>query len=168
MIKWIWFQLVSIILVGIFLAGMHHFRTSITSFLLSINIGLQPTIILTFLTIIIVIWGIALLLFWQSKKGKPLFKHRIWRIMPAVAGIWLFLSIIVFLILGMTVLAGMGTGMHWLLDLFIIYFLAIFYLLILSIVVRFGKVQRDTNTISVSANIAVLVANFILFFLPGL
>ncbi|MFC5604248.1 hypothetical protein [Sporosarcina koreensis] len=168
MTRWTWFQLVTIVVVGIFLTGIQLFRTSINSFLSSINIGVQPTIIITFATIILVIWGVALLLFWQSKKGKPLFKHRIWRVMPVIAGGWLLLSIIGFLILGMTVLSDIDTGMHWLLDLFLIYFLGVFYFLTLSLVVRYGKVKQDTKTISISANIAVLIAILILFFLPGL
>lgn len=166
--RWTWFQLVTIVAVGIFLTGIQLFQTSITSFLSSNNIGVQPTIIITFLTIIFVIWGVALLLFWQSKKGKPLFKRRIWRVMPVFAVGWLLLSFIGFLILGMTVLSDIGTGMHWLLDLFVIYFLSIFYFLTLSLVVRYGKVQQDIKTISTSANIAVLIAILILFFLPGL
>lgn len=166
--RWTWFQLASILIIGIFLTGIQLFRTSITTFISSINMGVQPTIIITFLTIIFVIWGVALLLYWQSRKGKPLFEHRIWRIMPAITGVWLFLSVIGFLIVGMTVLSDISAEMYWLLDLFIIYFLISFYFLILSIVVRYGKVQPDTSKISISANIAVLVAIIILFFLPGL
>ncbi|MCG7344168.1 hypothetical protein MHZ92_08490 [Sporosarcina sp. ACRSL] len=168
MTRWTSFQFATIVAIGLFLAGMQLFRTSILSFLTSINIGVQPPIIITFLTIITVIWGCALLVVWQSKKGKPLFKHKIWRIMPAIVGGWLLLSIIGFLVLGLTILSDINTYMLWLVDLFIIYFLALFYIFILSIVIRYGNTQNDMSTITFSANIAVLVAIIILFFLPGL
>ena len=51
------------------------------------------------------------------EKKKELFVHKIWRIMPAIIGVLLVLSIVVFLVLFLTVLTNVNPTMHWMLDL---------------------------------------------------
>lgn len=168
MTKWAGFQIAAVGFFCLFIVGKQLYLQDITSYLSLVNIGIKQSIILTFLSIIIVVWVSALILFWQSKKGKPLFEHRIWRIMPAIFGVWLLFSIIGFLFLGMTYLSDINSQMHWLLDLFLTYFLAFFYLLILSILIRYGNLDTDLRKITTSAHVAVIIAFIIVFFLPGL
>lgn len=88
--------------------------------------------------------------------------------MPALSGVLLLLSLIGFLILGMTVLSSVTPELHWLIDLLVIYFLVLFYLLVLSIVVRYGTSDLPANKITTSANIAVIFTLITLFFIPGI
>ena len=168
MTKWTGLQIGTIIFIGLFVIGKQVFQQQITVIISSINIGIQPSIVITFLTIIIVIWSCALLFYWQARKGKQLFIHKIWRIMPAITGVLFLLSLIGFLILGMTVLSTVTPEMHWLIDMLVVYFLALFYLLILSAVVRYGKSESQVSKITISANIAVLILILTLFFIPGI
>ncbi|WP_060207718.1 hypothetical protein [Sporosarcina koreensis] len=166
--KWTVFQLLTIIFLGLFIVGKQVFQQKITEFFSLINLGIQPAIVATFLTIIVTIWGCALLFYWQVQKGNQLFIHKVWRIMPALSGVLLLLSLIGFLILGMTVLSSVTPELHWLIDILIIYFLALFYLLVLSIVVRYGTSDLPANKITTSANIAVIFTLITLFFIPGI
>lgn len=168
MTKWTGLQIGTLIFIGLFVIGKQVFQQQITVIISSINIGIQPSIVITFLTIIIVIWSCALLFYWQARKGKQLFIHKIWRIMPAITGVLFLLSLIGFLILGMTVLSTVTPEMHWLIDMLVVYFLALFYLLILSAVVRYGKSESQVSKITISANIAVLILILTLFFIPGI
>ena len=133
-----------------------------------INLGISTAIVIIFLTVIVTIWASALLFYWQARKGKPLFVHKVWRIMPAISGGLLLLSLIGFLILGLTALSNVTPEMHWLLDVLVIYFLALFYLLILSCVVRYENSERPANKIATSAHIAVILLFIVLFLIPGI
>lgn len=168
MTKWTGFQLGTIIFIGLYIAGKQLFQQKISNIISSINLGIQPSIVNTFLTIIVTIWVCALLLYWQERKGKRLFTHKVWRVMPALSGALLLISLTGFLILGMTVLSNVTPEMHWLIDMFVVYFLAIFYLLILSIVIRYGKSVSSANMITNSANIAVIIVLITLYFIPGI
>ena len=167
MTKWTGFQIGTIIFIGLFIVGKQLFQQQITSRISSMNLGIQPSIAITFLTIVIIIWSCALLFYWQARKGKQLFVHKIWGIMPAITSVLFLLSLIGFLILGMTVLSTVTPEMHWLIDMLVIYFLVLFYLLILSAVVRYGKSESQVSKITTSANIAVLILILTLFFIPG-
>lgn len=129
---------------------------------------IAPSIVVTFFTTILIIWSVALLLLLQAKKGRPLFIHKVWRIMPAIVGVLLFLSVVIFMVLGLTVLSDISPDMHWILDLTIIYFLSLFYMFVLSVFVRYSNVQTNESKIILSANTAVLILIFVLFFLPGI
>lgn len=129
---------------------------------------IAPSIVVIFFTTILIIWSVALLLLLQEKKGKPLFIHKVWRVMPAIVGVLLFLSVVIFMVLGLTVLSDISPAMHWILDLTIIYFLSLFYVFVLSVFVRYSHVQTSTSKIILSANTAVLILIFVLFFLPGI
>lgn len=168
MSKWTVFQLLTIIFLGLFIVGKQVFQQKITEFISLINLGIQPAIIITFLTIIVTTWGIALQFYWQARKGNQLFTHKVWRIMPALSGVLLLLSLIGFLILGMTILSSVTPELHWLIDILVIYFLALFYLLVLSIVVRYGTSDLPASKITTSANIAVIFMLITLFFIPGI
>ena len=166
--KWTGFQIGTIIFIGIFIVGKHLFQQRITDSISSINLSIQPSIIITFLTIVITIWATALLFYWQSRKGKQLFVHKIWRIMPALSGALFLISLTGFLILGMTVLSSVTPEMQWMIDVLVIYFLALFYFFILSAVVRYGKSESPARKITTSANIAVIILLITLFFIPGI
>ena len=168
MTKWTGYQIGTIIFIGILLVGKQLFQHKITNIISSINLGIQPSIIFTFLTIVIIIWACALLFYWQGRKGKQLFTHKIWRIMPAICGALFLLSIIGFLLLGVTVLSSVTPEMQWMIDVLVIYSLVLFYVLILSAVVRYGKSESPASKITTSANIAVLILLITLFFIPGI
>lgn len=168
MSKWTVFQLLTIIFLGLFIVGKQVFQQKITEFISLINLGIQPAIVITFLTIIVTTWGCALQFYWQARKGNQLFTHKVWRIMTALSGVLLLLSLIGFLILGMTVLSSVTSELHWLIDILVIYFLALFYLLVLSIVVRYGTSDLPASNITTSANIAVIFMLITLFFFPGI
>ena len=88
--------------------------------------------------------------------------------MPAIMGVLLAISFVTFLALGITVLADLNQNMKWILDVLIMYFLVIFYLFILSIVIRYTKADTVKGRIMTSANAAVLILIVILFFIPSM
>ncbi len=129
---------------------------------------IAPSILVIFFTTIFIIWGVALLLLLQEKKGKPILVHKLWRIMPAIIGVLLFLSVVIFIWLGVTVLSDVSPGMHWILDITIVYFLSLFYFFVLSIFVRYSNIRTTQGKILTSANTAVLILLFVILFLPGI
>ena len=129
---------------------------------------ISPSILVIFFTTIFIIWGVTLLLLLQIKKGRSLFVHKVWRVMPAIIGVLLFLSVVVFVILGVTVLSDVSPNLHWVLDISIIYFLTLFYLLVLSIFVRYSNINTGQGKILTSANTTVLILLFVVLFLPTL
>lgn len=161
------YQIGIIIFTGLFLTGKQLFKQN-SDILSSIQILNQSSILLTLLTIVSTIWGCALLFHLQNQKGKPLFQTKIWRIMPVILSVLLILSFIGFIILGLTVYSTVTVQMHWQIDLLVIYFLSLFYLLILSIINRYGKKDTPASKITLSANIAVILVIIILFFIPGI
>lgn len=168
MTKWAGFQLGTIISTGLLIVGKQLYNQQITDFISSFSFGIQPSIMITFLMVVVTVWACALLFYWQNQKGKTSFTHKVWRIMPAISGGLLFLSILGFLILGLTVLSNVTPQLHWLLDVFVVYFLMVFYLFIFSITVRYGKQERPGNKVFTSAHIAVLLTLITLFFIPGI
>lgn len=129
---------------------------------------IPPEAIIIFFTIVLIVWGFALILLCQVEKGKPVFIHKIWRIMPAVVGLLLIVSIIVFLILGTTVFSDLTQSMRWLIDVSIIYFLVLFYLFVLSVFIRYSTLSSNKGKILTSANTTVLILIFVILFLPAI
>ncbi|MBO1910360.1 hypothetical protein J4G37_36945, partial [Microvirga sp. 3-52] len=144
------------------------YEDKISAFFSFVNSFIEPSILIIFFTVIFIVWGFSFLLLIQEKKGKPLFVHKIWRIMPAIIGVILLLSMMGFIILGVTILSEVTPEMHWILDLSIVYFLVLVYLFILSIILRYGKAETSKGTIITSAHITVLVLLAIVFMIPQL
>lgn len=166
MSKWSLYQwLIALVFITLIILN-NIFTKNIASLFSFIEQWISPSILSVFFTTIFIIWGVALLLLMQDKKGKPLFVHKVWRIMPAIIGVLLFLSVVIFIILGLTVLSEVGPDRHWLLDLTIVYFLSLFYFFVLSIFVRYSNIQTSESKVLLSANTAVLILIFVLFFLP--
>ena len=87
--------------------------------------------------------------------------------MPAIMGLLLILSITIFVILGVTVLSNVPLDMRWILDLGVIYFLVLFYLLTLSIMLRYGKADTSKGLVISSANITVLTLFAVILLIPA-
>lgn len=161
--KWTKYQLlVSIIFIALIMMN-HQFSQQIRSTLTWVQTYIEPSLLIMFFTIILVIWGFTILLLLQEKKNRYLFSHRIWRIMPAISGVIFLLSMIAFIVLGITVFSELKAEMYWILDVMIIYFLVLFDLFILSVILRYGKADTHKNVITKSANYAVLILFVILF-----
>lgn len=124
---------------------------------------IEPSLVIIFFTVILVIWGFTTFLLLQEKKGEPLFLHKIWRIMPAISAVLFLLSLVVFLVLFLIVFPELSMGLRWIIDLVVIYFLGVFYVFILSIVLRYWKADTSIGIIITAANTAVLVLFAILF-----
>ena len=168
MSKWTLYQVLIVLGFSLAIIVMNVFGEKISGFFTFINSFIEPSILIIFFTVILIVWGFSFLLLLQEKKGSPLFVHKIWRIMPAIIGVILFISFIVFIILGITVLSQVTPEMHWMIDLIIAYFLVLIYLLILSIMLRYGKADTNRGTIMTSANVTVLVLLLIIFLFPQL
>ena len=164
--KWTYYQLLIIFGFTALLITNNVFVEQITLFLSFLDRFIEPSILIFFFTVIIITWGFSFILLLQEKKGKPLFVHKIWRVMPAIFGLLLILSIITFVILGVTVLSDIAIEMHWILDLSVIYFLILIYLLILSIMLRYGKAETSKGRIITSANISVLTLFAVILLIP--
>lgn len=168
MSKWTIYQLLIIIGFSILLILMNVFSGQVSTLLSFVDSFIAPNIFIIFFSTNLIVWGFSLILLFQVKKGKSLFVHKIWRIMPAIMGVVLFVSAGIFIALGVTVLADLGQGMQWVLDLLIVYFLVIFYLLVLSITIRYGKADTAKNKIMISANAAVLILLVVILFIPSI
>lgn len=127
---------------------------------------IETSILITFFVVIIVVWGFAMILLLQVKKGKRLFVHKIWRIMPVIMGILFAVFAIGYIVLFLNIDLNGFLEMRWLLDVSLIYFLILLYLLVLSLVKRYGKADTDKRTIMASANYTVLALFAVLFLLP--
>ncbi|MCG7336068.1 hypothetical protein MHZ95_12420 [Sporosarcina sp. ACRSM] len=166
MSKWTAYQLLGAAGLLALLTFINLCREQVSTLFTFVDSFIPSSILVIFFTIILVIWGLATLLFLQEKKGKPLFVHKIWRIMPGIMSVVLFLSIVIFIALGMTVLADLNDAMKWIIDVLVIYFMSVFYMLILSIVIRYGKNDTSKGKILTSANVSVLILIFVLLFIP--
>lgn len=166
MSKWTAYQWLVIAVFTVMITLRNIFTVQITKFLSFIEAFIAPSLLIIFFTVILVIWGWAILLLCQEKKGRPLFTHKIWAIMPAIVGI-LFLISFVVLIISITMYSlDISQEQHWLLDVMIFYFLSLFYLFVLSVALRYGKPNTSKNKIVTAANYAVLILFVILYLLP--
>ena len=168
MLKWTLYQVLIVLGFSLAIIVMNVFAEKISGFFTFINSVIEPSILIIFFTVILIVWGFSFLLLLQEKKESPLFVHKIWRIMPAIIGVILIISFIVFLILGVTVLSEVTPEMHWIFDLLIVYFLVLIYLLVLSIMLRYGKADTNEGKIMTSANVTVLILLVIIFLFPRL
>jgi hypothetical protein len=168
MSKWTSYQLLIVIIFTAIIVLNNMYTDKISAVFSITDAFISSSILIIFFTVILIIWGFSLLLLLQEKKGKQLFVHKLWRIMPAIFGVLLFLSFILFLVLGLTVFTNVSSNMHWILDIGIVYFLVIFYLFILSLFIRYGKDDTSKGKIATSANTAVLILLFVILFLPSL
>lgn len=166
MSKWTAYQLLVCAVFTLLIVINNVFAAQLVKLFSFISSFIAPSIVIIFFTVILVIWGFSIMLLLQEKKGKPLFVHKIWRIMPAIIGVVLLLSIIAFITLGVTVSADVIIDMRWVLDISVIYFLVLFYLLILSIMLRYGRADTNKGLIMTSANIAVITVIIVLFLIP--
>ena len=166
--KWTAYQLLIVIGFTVLLIVNNVFALQTAKIFSFVERFIEPSILIFFFTVIIITWGFSFILLLQEKKGKRLFVHKVWRIMPAIIGLLLILSIIVFVILGVTVLSNVHLDMRWILDLAVIYFLILFYLLFLSIMLRYGKADTSKGLIIRSANITVLILFVVVLLIPAL
>lgn len=167
MSKWTSYQILIVIGFTVVLILNNVFVLQIAKFFSFVERFIEPSILILFFIVILITWGFSFILLLQEKKGKRLFVHKIWRVMPAITGLLFILSIIVFVILGVTVLSNVTVDMRWILDLGVIYFLLLFYLLILSIILRYGKADTSKGLIINSANITVLTLFVVILFIPA-
>lgn len=163
MSKWTAYQLLVGVVFVVLITINNVFAIQIAKFFSFTETYIASSFLIIFFTVILVIWGFTTLLLLQEKKGKPLFTHKIWRIMPAISGGLFLLSVVAFLALFLTIFSDLSVEMRWVLDIIVIYFLALFYMMILSIVLRYGKADTSKGVIITSANTAVLILFAILF-----
>ena len=167
MSKWTSYQILIVIGFTVVLILNNVFVLQVAKFFSFVERFIEPSILIFFFIVILITWGFSFILLLQEKKGKRLFAHKIWRVMPAITGLLFILSIIVFVILVLTVLSNMSSDMRWILDLGVIYFLHLFYLFILSIMLRYGKADTSKGLIINSANITVLTLFVVILFIPA-
>ena len=166
MSKWTRYQLLIIIALASLLVANNMFKVQVAELFSFVGTFIAPSFIIIFFSVVLVIWGFSFILLLQEKKGKPLFVHKIWRIMPAIMVIVLFVSVVIFVALGVTVFSDLNDNMKWVLDILIVYFLVNFYLLILSLIIRYGKSEASERIITKSANTSVIILFVIIFFIP--
>lgn len=168
MSKWTGYQWLIVLGMAILIVLNNVFATTISKAFVFISRWVPPDALIVFFTIILIVWGGAMILLCQVEKGKPVFTHKLWRIMPAIIGVLLLLSLIVFLILGTTILTDLSEGTKWLIDVSIIYFLSLFYLFVLSVFIRYSNFRSNKRKILTSANTTVLILIFVILFLPAI
>lgn len=169
MSKWTKFQWGITVIVCAVILLINTYYESVRSVLKTIDEKWVPaSVVILFITVLFVVWMVALLFYFQEQKGKPLFTHKIWRVMPAMIGVSLVVTFILFVILGVTVLQNVDASNQWIVNLMVILFLTQVYMLILSIYVRYNERKTNREKILSSANATVLLLLVILFFIPGL
>lgn len=168
MSKYTYYQLLIVFIFTTVLVFNNLFREQIIELFSFVSSFIEPSIVTIFFIVVTFIWGTAVMLLLQEKKGKPLFVHKIWRIMPVLVGLLFLLSTIFFIALFLTTLSNIGPELHWVLDLIVVYFLIIYYWLSLSIQVRYGKTKTSKMKILRSANTATLFLLVVVFLLPSI
>lgn len=168
MSKWTMYQWLIVVSTTILVLLNNLYATEVSRVFAFVSRWIPPSALIIFFTIVLIVWGFAMILLCQIEKGKSLFTHKVWRIMPAIIGVLLFLSLVVFLILGMNVLSDLSQGMRWMIDVSIIYFLVLFYLFVLSVFIRYSTLPTNKGKILTSANTTVLILIFVILFLPAI
>ena len=166
MSKWTAYQLLVITGFVLLVILNNVFAVDIAKFFTFTKDYIETSLLVTFLVVILVIWGFASILLLQVKKGERLFVHKIWRVMPVITGVLFAVSAIGFIVLFLNIDLNAFLEMRWLLDVSLIYFLILLYLLMLSLVKRYGKANTDKGTVMASANYTVLALFAVLFLLP--
>lgn len=168
MSKWTGYQL-AIFAVFILVIFFKNTYTDIVEQLFSfVEHWIPSSVIVVFFTVILVVWGTACVLILQSKKGRPLFVHKLWRIMPAIMAALIVVSFGLVLYFFLTAISLITPTLFWLLDSSIVYFIVILYMFILSLFIRYGKKDKAGNKIITSAHTTVLVVFIVLWVLPGI
>ncbi len=89
MSKWTLYQVLIVIGFSLAIIVTNVFTEKISAFFSFVDSFIEPSILIIFFTVILIVWGFSFLLLLQEKKGSPLFVHKIWRIMPAIIGVFL-------------------------------------------------------------------------------
>lgn len=114
-----------------------------------------------------VIVCLYLITFFQEKKTGSFLSHPVWDRMPIVLLVIFFLSglIMVSVFTGLSLPDDFGIEYRWILDILVVYFLLLFYLLILSVLVRFRETASSLTTIhrSFFASLAICIVFVFLF-----
>lgn len=164
--KWTAYQLLVVAGFVVLIILNNVFMTDIAKFFTFTKDYIETGLLITFFVVILVVWGFATILLLQEKKRERLFVHKIWRIMPVITGVLFALSGIGFIFLFITIDLTIFMEMRWLLDVSLIYILVLLYLLMLSLVKRYGKADTDKGTVIASANYTVLALFAVLFLMP--
>lgn len=107
---------------------------------------------------------IYLLLYAQLQKHPDMFQHRIWQKMPVFLFIIGTLSILIFMMLGFFgPLMYWVRGSYWLNDVFIIYFIFLLFLFVLSVVQK--DVTPDNKAVHISFLWTTVILVVVIFFL---
>ena len=168
MSKWTLYQLVILLLFTFLIVFNNLYSDILTKMFSFVEQWVPSTILMVFFTVIVVVWSTALFLYFQSNKGKTLFAHKLWRIMPAIMGVLFLASFGLALYLFTTSLSSINPTLFWLLDISIIYFIVILYLFILSVFIRYGKKDKPENKIVTSAHTTVLLLFIVIWVIPGI
>lgn len=168
MSKWTGYQLAILTVFILFIIFKNTYTDMVDQLFSFVEQWIPSSVMVVFFTVILVVWGTACVLILQSKKGQPMFDHKLWRIMPAIMGVVIVASFGFVLYFFLTAISSITPTLFWLLDSSIIYFIVILYLFVLSLFIRYGKKDKAENKIITSAHTTVLVVFIVLWVLPGI
>src|SRR5699024_971199 len=169
MSKWSIYQLITVLFLGSIIVIMNTPPKAVSTLFTIIDEKVIPeTIFVIFCTVIISVWLIAFLFYYEEMKGKKLFRGKVWRIMPAIVGVSLVVTFFIFIALGLTILTDITAANRWLLHIIVIIFLLQIYLFILSLYVRYNEQKTNRQKVISAANATVILLLVVLFFIPAL
>ncbi|MEW9501026.1 hypothetical protein [Jeotgalibacillus marinus] len=121
------------------------------------------SIISSLLFFIFLIGCFYLLTFFQEKKTGTFLSHKLWKKMPLILVGVFTLSAIVLMAVFTTVSIPVNFGIEyrWVLDLMLSYFLLLFYLLVVSVLIRFQD-EASSETI-IHRSFFVTIAAYLFF-----
>ncbi|MHA6259981.1 hypothetical protein ACXYMX_08695 [Sporosarcina sp. CAU 1771] len=166
MSKWTIYQLVTVFVFSMLVLLKNIYSERLSIVLIFVDRWIEPSVLILFFTVLLIIWGTAFILLVQERKEKPLFVHKVWKVMPAIMGAVLLISFFVAVLLFITILSDINESLFWMLDLSIVYFLVVYYFFILSIIIRYGKIKTSRGIIRTSANTSVLILIIGILFIP--
>ena len=107
---------------------------------------------------------IYLIMYFQQKKNPGMLRHPIWSKMPILTFVVGFISIVLFLSLGtFGPLMEWIDHLKWLLYVLAIYFIWLFFLFIMSIIVKFKRSQNRVLDLTFAWTCIVLLVSIFIF-----
>lgn len=158
-----WLKQISIVMLLFILAFTIDIYMSKPLILINIAI-LKQTILIIIVTLILI--ACNQLLYNFSKINSEFMQHKIWRKMPVIIFIWIFLSFTIFVALfTMTPFSDILQKQIWVLYIIIYYFLFFINLLVLSII-NINTVRTTEKKLILACFISALLIALVIFCIP--
>ncbi|KIL52936.1 hypothetical protein [Jeotgalibacillus campisalis] len=147
--RWFILQLFTFLFITGLFGVLHSFAIPLHTFFQAEVLGLPGSFVSSALFVGFILLGGHVIDYFQHRKKATFLKHPLWSKVPFILLAVLLLSAVILTVLftSISLPSDAGLSYRWVVDLFAAYFTLLFYLLVLSIMIRFGEEVSAEKTL---------------------